>query len=187
MNEDVIAIRYARALAEHANACGDLKNVAKGLEILGDLLDPTRGEITVPEILDFLRSPRISRKEKIQKTARICQELELSGIVTEFLHVLIRRNRIRLITRIIRQFERIARQLAAEKIVLVETPRSLTEAQVERLRRILPSVLGERRLEVVQKVKPELWGGVRIRFEDQILDGSLETQFKRLEAQLQEG
>ena len=51
--ENIIAKRYARGLAEHAREAGQVHEVREDLELLADLLDPHSGEHSIPELLDF--------------------------------------------------------------------------------------------------------------------------------------
>jgi F-type H+-transporting ATPase subunit delta len=185
MIENVIARRYARGLAEYAAEQDELDAVRSQLEALSDVLDPSRGEVSAPELLDWLRSPRVTPEKKIQVTDVLCAKLEIGKTVSEFLNVLIRRNRVGLMPRIARFFESMAAEMDQVLAAEVETARALDEQETERLRGALETALGSP-VRMLVRERPELRGGVRVRAGDQLLDGSLAARLARLEASLAE-
>jgi len=179
MNETLIAARYARGLAEHAHEQGELKPVRQDLHRLADLLDPNRGEISAPELVDFLRSPTVPQNEKIQVTDVVCEKLAIGKTVSDFLNVLIRRNRIALIEAITQQYDRFAGAFEATRNAEVETARPLGEAQRQALEQALAQAAGAP-VRMTVKVNPRLIAGLSVRMGDTLLDGSLRSRLRRL-------
>jgi len=181
MNENVIAKRYAKGLAAFAQEQGKLKEVLEDLRGLADLLDPERGDISVPELLDFLRSPTVQLAEKIKLTDVICEKLSIGKEVSDFLNVLIKKNRIALIGILERQYERIASELNAECQAVVSTARPLSAGQQEALRAALAAATGKAISLRVEEDK-SLIAGVRVRMSDIMLDGSFAARLDKMES-----
>ena len=68
MIENVIARRYARALAEVAVEKNEIEKTDSDVLTLADILDPEGGDISVPELIDCLGSPVIALEQKIKMT-----------------------------------------------------------------------------------------------------------------------
>lgn len=183
MKENVIARRYARGLFEYAVEQDELAAVREHLESLADLLDPERGEISVPELLTFLRSPTVPMPEKIKLTDVICEKLSIGKTVSDFLNVLIQKNRIALTGFIAREFERISGQFETINNAVVESARPLTDEQIVAIREALAKALdGEVR--ILTRTNPRLIGGVRVQVEDLLFDGSLQHRLAKMDQQL---
>ncbi len=183
MIENVIAIRYAKGLAEIAHEQGALAAVQEDLEQLGDILDPNRGEISVPELVEFLGSPTVPPADKIQLTDVLCEKLSVGKTVSDFLNLLIHRHRVSLFSRILTEYCKLATKLEQIQTAQVETARPLTPAQEDKIRASLELATGAK-VRLTVRVNPALLAGVRMRLGDQLLDGSLENRLERLAAKL---
>lgn len=179
-----LAARYARGLAEYANERGEFAAVRQDLLALRDILDPNWGDVSVPELIEFLRSPVVAREEKISVTDRICEKLGVGPAVSEFLNVLIRHDRVGIAPEILRAYDRIAHEITGEYTIRVETPRPLDEARRARLAAALEKALGAK-VNLVYAVTPRLVTGMRLRFGDKRWDNSAHGRLSRLREHLQ--
>lgn len=183
MIENVIARRYAKALAEAASQKNELERTTEEINRLADILDPERGDISLPELLDFLSSPTVLNENKVVLTDKICEKLQIGKLVSDFLNVLIERNRIPLAGRIAREYVRFASEIEKVTTAEVETPVELSEPDEERLHEVLQKATGEKiRLHV--RVNKKLLGGVRVKVGDTLFDGSISGRINRLATQL---
>ena len=185
MKENVIARRYARGLAEYAVERGELESVLQDLETLADLLDPNRGEVSVPELLLFLQSPTVALNDKVKMTDILFEKLRIGKTVSGFLNILIDKGRVALTGFIAREFERLAGEYAEVQTAVVETARPLTEAQQDALRKALAHACGAD-VRLLVHTKPELLSGARVRMGDMLFDGSVQSRLARLEAKILE-
>lgn len=183
MNDNVIARRYAKGLAQVAAEQNELAQVREDLAALADLMDPERGDISVPELLDCMLTPTIPVAQKIQVTDVLCEKLKIGKTVSDFLNVLIENGRVGICGRIATEFEKIASQFESTAIAVVETARPLTDEQQKALRTLLQEKTGQTVHLRVRK-KPELLGGVRVKIGDLVLDGSIQNRLQRLETRL---
>lgn len=186
MNESVIARRYARGLAEYAHEQGKVADVRTDLGKLNDMLDPEAGDVSAPELIEFLRSPTVPPADKIRITDSLCDKLEIGPIVSNFLNVLIQRARTSLMPFIYREFIRFAGRYDERKTAYVETARPLDEAQTEKLRAALTKV-ADSTIELKVRVNEKLIAGVRVQMDDDLLDGTYARQLDRLADTFKQG
>lgn len=184
MIENVIARRYARALAEAAAEKNELERTNADINRVADILDPERGDISVPELLEVLGSPTVATEEKIRVTDTICQKLQISQLVSDFLNVLIRRGRVTLAGRIAREYVRIATEIERISTAEVETALPLSGSEEERLRQSLEKATGKK-VRVQSRVNRKLLAGVRVKMGDLMFEGSLKGRFERLSRELE--
>jgi F-type H+-transporting ATPase subunit delta len=183
MSDNVIVIRYARALAEVAFEKNIVAEVTSDLRKLSDLLDPGVGEIEVPELLDFLLSSTVPQHEKIAVTDTVCEQLNIGQTISDFLNVLIKRNRTQITPNVRLQFEMMSLALADEKLAIIETAYELNASQEKTIQKKLHQVIGAE-VKVKQQLNKNLIGGVRIRIGDLQFDGSLANRLKRVRTSL---
>lgn len=181
--EDIIAKRYARGLAEHALDMGKMDEVAADLAQLADLMDPYGGDYTVPELLDFLNTPVVTPQAKLEATDVILAKMGIGKIVSDFFNVLITHNRIGLIPQIGRQFSFIAADLTREHAASVFTARPLTQDQTNRLVRALEKAL-DSKVRLVVRVEPGLLAGVRVEVDGHVLDGTVVGRLESVKSSL---
>lgn len=179
MIEIVIARRYARALVELAAKEDIVTQVNSELNWLADILDPSSGDISVPELAEALFSPTVEQEKKIKVTDVICERMQMSKIVSDFLNVLIINGRVALAGKIAREYGRMATKVDQIQLAEVETARALSPADEQKLTAALEkTVKGKVRLHVRQN--PKLLAGLRVKVGDEMLEGSALGRFTRL-------
>ena len=181
--EDVIARRYARGLADYAAEAGDMERVREDLDVLSAMLDSRSGAAHVPEFADFLASPAAATEEKLVATAAIMEKADIGKTVADFLAVLVRKNRSGLVPRIHRAFADIAGGMTGEYTAVVHTARALSPDQSRRLRDALSSAFGCT-VRLHQQVEPGLLAGARVTVGDKTFDGTVLGRFEQLRHRL---
>ena len=170
--EDIIAKRYARGLAEYAIEAGQIDEVGVDLAHLADIVEPHSGEIDVPEFKDFLSTPVLTPEAKLEAADAILEKLGICKTVTDFFNVLVLRNRVELMPHIHRQFIILAAELTQEHAATVRTARPLTPDQADRLKAALTATLGGK-VRLVQKIEAGLLAGVRVEVDGKVVDGTI--------------
>ena len=184
--EDIIAKRYARGLAELAEAEGRVDEVREDLLLLADLVDVRGGGGGVPELLDFLGSPTPSMEDKQAVARRILDKAGIGKTVTDFMGLLIAKGRVELVPRINRIFLELAGQLTGDLPAFVSTARPLTEEQKSRLATALTSTMGTG-VKIRQQVDPGLLAGIRVTVGGRTFDGTVLGKLERLKHRLTRG
>lgn len=126
------------------------------------------------------------RKNSIQDYAKALYEVtkdlkgtELKKATEAFAALLLRHNNLKMASAIIAVFETYAHKQAGEVAIEVITAREIDETTLESIKK----VFGEK-VNATHRVQEDLIGGVIIKTEDTILDGSLKTQLQNLQAHL---
>ena len=170
--EDIIAKRYAKGLAEYALEMGKVDEVRSDLDRLADLVDPHSGDFSVPEFLDFLNTPVVDPQAKLDATDVILAKLGIGKIVSDFLNVLILHRRVGLMTQINRQFNIMIAELTKEHAATVFTASPLTDDQSTRLSEALGKALGGK-VRLLVQIVPGLLAGARIEVDGHVIDGTV--------------
>lgn len=169
--EEIIARRYARGLAEHAFQAKEIDAVRHDLKIVAGLVDPRAGSTYVREFAEYLGSPAHDTGDKKKAVAEMMQKVGITGAVSDFLGVLLERGRIGLLPKIARAFGPVSAEMTGEYYAVVQTARPLTQEQETTLRDVLAGAYGGV-VHVHQQVEPGLLAGAKIIVGDQTFDGT---------------
>ena len=161
-----LAIKYSKAMFLLAEEEGKLAAYGAELKALAEAVEAT------PELKAFLESPMIPRKAKQEAVDKIFAG-ELSPMVMNFLRLLLDKQRVALLGEIAQGI------LVAD----VTTARVISEALCDRLKAKLGELTGKT-IKLRKHLDEKLIGGVVVRMGDTLVDGSLRSRMKALEAQL---
>jgi len=163
------AKRYAKALIEVGR---EEKEYARYGKELRTAMAVFAGS---PELYKVLLNPMYRVEERRALVGDLAKSLELSGAVTRFLEILVDARKIRLLEEIGAAYSRLEDELSGRLRAVVESPAELDAAAVEEIRKRLGEATGK---EVVLElsVDASLIGGLVVRIDNTILDGSVRTQ-----------
>lgn len=181
--EELIARRYAKGLAERAAETDGAAAIRKDLGLLAAVLDPRSGDLHVPELADFLSSPRVDAADKLAAVDRIAAGLGVDKTAGDFFKLLVEHGRVRLLPRIQQAFSEELGKLTGEYTAVVETARPLTADQKERLAHVLANAFGGV-VHLHQRIVPGLLAGARVKVGDRTFDGSVLGRLERLRHRL---
>lgn len=170
MREDTIARIYADALMQASEEKGQRKVVLEELESLASLLE---AEV---DFETFLESPQIDKSEKKQMLERLFTD-KLGTMTINFLNVLLDKNRQYLLRRIAREFKDLDDEKEGIGTVTITSARPVGAELEEEFKRKLVEALGTR-IRLAVEVDPSLLGGIIIKYEDMVLDGSILKRLK---------
>ena len=171
-----LAIKYSRAMFLLAQEEGKLVEYGQELQSLAEGLE------SAPELKAFLESPMIPRQAKQEAAEKIFAG-ELSPMVMNFLRLLLDKQRVSIFREIVRQYENFANEAQGILVADVTTARDLSDSLGERLMAKLGEVTGKK-IKLRKHLDEKLLGGAVVRMGDRLLDGSLRSRMKALEAQL---
>ncbi|MBR1760019.1 MAG: ATP synthase F1 subunit delta [Schwartzia sp.] len=171
-----LATKYSRAMFLLAEEDGKLAQYGAELRALAEAVAGT------PELKAFLESPMIPRQAKQDATEKIFAG-ELSPMVMNFLRMLLDKQRVALLSEIVQQYENFANEAQGILVADVTTARVLSEALGDRLKAKLSELTGKT-IKLRKHLDEKLIGGVVVRMGDTLIDGSLKSRMKALEAQL---
>ena len=180
LENNKVAARYARALFDSTVDSGELQAVTSDLQAIDASLNQ------VPGFYRYMENPGVPQADK----AKLVEEQLGKGAnpwVRRLLGLLVENGRMAVFPQLTTQFielkNRHENTMHAEVVTAVE----LEEELRERIRRSLESSLGYSRVEIQNKVDPGILGGVIIKVQDKIFDGSYVGRLEDLRKQVGAG
>jgi F-type H+-transporting ATPase subunit delta len=172
-----VARTYADALLDSAGT-----GATGALEELGSFVDDVLAKL--PEVREVFFSRVISREKKIQLIDQVFAP-RTSPLVANFLKVLVRHDRIELVSLIVREARLRQEARTGKQRVQVKTALPLSDQARDRIRqRLAESLPFDPILET--QVDPSLIGGIVIRVADTVYDSSLATRVAQLRERIQQ-
>ncbi|MFQ6093329.1 MAG: ATP synthase F1 subunit delta [bacterium] len=176
MIETTVVTRYARALFTYAADEGMFDQVEEELEAVDRILAENR------QLMPILCNPRIAQAKKLELIETVFAPL-VSPLVKDFLGLVVKRRREEILESILEVYTRVADQARGVMRARVQSTIPLPEAKVDLLRRNLEALTGKT-VKIETEVAPEILGGVLVRFNNTVMDGSLKQRLSNLKEAL---
>jgi len=176
MSQNIVAERYALALFQLAKEHNLIQKIEEELRVVRKSVSENPGFITL------LTSPNLSLHEKkniLQNTFS-----NVSPFVSHTLQLLIDRHRQSDIVDVATAFIDLANEENGVAEATVYSTRPLTAEEAESISASFAPRVGRRSLNIENIVDSNILGGVKIRIENRIYDGSLRGKLDRLERTL---
>jgi len=173
---EAAARRYARALIDVAVEKGET-NLGPDLEALGQLYADHA------ELRLLLLHPTVPAEKKAAVVAALLRGRP-SDLVQRLIQLLVQRDRIELLPLIAKAYVRLWN--AQKGIVEAEavSARALDETEAQAIAAVAARVAGGKKIELRRRVDPGLMGGLLLRMEGRIYDGSVRARLRALREQL---
>ncbi|HUI81146.1 MAG TPA: ATP synthase F1 subunit delta [Bryobacteraceae bacterium] len=180
MTISAVISRYVEALADVVTGIRSTVRPADAIEQLR-AFDAVFGSSA--ELRNALTSPSVPAARKRAVVGRLAGDLGLSGIIRNFLFVLIDHRRIAELPQIVPAFDLVLDQRLGFERAEVSSARELNETQRSALNGELERLTGKR-LRMRFTVDESLIGGVVARLGSTVYDGSLRSRLHGLERRL---
>ena len=174
---EIVARRYGQALYELAEEKESLDTVA------ADAAELRRAWTQSEELREVMARPEIAAEEK----KAIWKDLLADSSdpdLRSLLYLLTDKNRLNFLTEILDFFEHLLRQRSGEVMALVRTAQPLRAEQEEELKQSLSRML-DKKVTLQVTVDEALLGGLVVRIEDRMFDGSLRSRLTGLTERMQ--
>ncbi len=166
-----LARPYARAAFEYAHERDELSQWRDFLVRLAEL-------IALAPVRDLITSPAVGRAERAELLGELVDGHLPSG-GANLLRLMADTGRLQALPALAAEFAQLAAKAETTVKVVIETAVPLDKAQSERLLDALSRRL-DCKIEAHFEVVPEIIGGVVIRADDHVIDGSIATRLQRL-------
>ena len=177
MIEESLATGYAQALFEVASERGGADDIEKDLEGIKELLESNK------EFRDILYHPSITKTDKKDIINKTIGHQCSSKWVRNLLYILVDKRRERILNYLPDVFKGVAGRIRGVVSVKVQTAFPLTETRLDKLKRNIEK-LTMKKVELEAEVNKEIIGGMIIRIENKIIDGSVINHLKNLKRNL---
>jgi F-type H+-transporting ATPase subunit delta len=176
VNAGPVALRYATALFELAREQGLLERVEADVERVAR-------EVADERVAAWLYDARVPAADKRARLDALAGQMQ--PLTANFLRLLADKRRLEVLRELGPAFRRsvLAERNATEGVV--ESARPLDADELERLAAALGSLLGKR-VELTNRVRPELKAGVRVFVDNKLIDQSVAGRLEKLRGRLRE-
>jgi len=172
-----VASRYAKALFEGTLSAGQTNAVLRDLSEVNTVFN------TVPVLVGFLENPGVPLAEKMtlmdQQFAK-----SVNPWVARLLKLLVENNRIAIFPHLVQQFEALINKQENTTQAEVVSAIELEDELRTRIRKTLESTFGFNRVDIQNRVDPGLLGGVIVKIQDRVIDGSYVGRLEELRKQI---
>jgi F-type H+-transporting ATPase subunit delta len=175
-HQSPLATSYAKALLELANESKQTEAIGEELRDLRQILD------TNPLFAQILADPAIGRDERWQLISRVFQG-RASQLMLNFLGVVNEKGRLALVPAIAGAYDDLLDEQYGKVEVDVTVAERLGQDQLETVRQKISAAL-KRDAVVHQYVDPSIIGGLILRVQDQLIDGSVRAQLTAMRRRL---
>lgn len=170
------ARRYADALLDVAGEQNSVEELLEDVRLIGGTVEGS------PDLMVFLKSPVIRYDDKLEALKKIFEE-RVNETTMRFIALLARKNRIDLLDQVTGAFIEAYNEAAGIIQVEVAVATALDEPQREALHRSLEEKTGKK-VEMTTRVDTSLRGGMSVRIDDTVIDGTIKHKLEELEQQL---
>ena len=165
--------RYALALFELANEQKKLEAVGRDLAAVAQALAES------DEFKALTTSPLVGRDEAVKAVEATARAMQLDTITANFLGVLAKNRRLGQLPAVIRAFNTLSARHRGELTAEIVSAHALDDDQVDALKQKLRARMG-RDIAVDLRVDPAILGGLVVKIESQMIDGSIRTKLNNL-------
>ncbi len=170
------ARRYGTALLELSKERDEVKPVLEDVSFINNTLKDSR------ELILFLQNPVINSEDK-QAVLEELFEKHMQEVTKLFLKLLVRKKRINILDQITESFLESYNKYAGIIEIIVSVAYPLSDEQRKNLHKKLEEKTGLK-VDLIVNVDKSLKGGMAVRIEDTVIDGTVKHQLQELEEQL---
>ncbi len=167
------ARRYATALLETSKEQKAVEETLKDILFIKDTIDNSK------DLLVFLKSPVIKPSDKEAALQSIFGK-HVSKLTNEFILLVSSKERTSILAEIVLAFIDQYNGYAGIIEVEVRTAKALDSAQIKELKKVLESTTAKK-VEMDLKEQPELKGGLLVKIQDTVIDGTVKHKLEQLE------
>ncbi|MBL7685997.1 MAG: ATP synthase F1 subunit delta [Deltaproteobacteria bacterium] len=169
--------RYAKALLDLNSS------QAKSDEVLLELQNFEQAYVQSPDLQDLMTNPAFDSKMRKQVLEKLGSQFGFSSETQQFLKLLVDRDRLVFIQDIVRAYRELADEKLGRVRIYIESPTDLPNEAQDRLKNVLEKMT-KKKVILHTQVNSELLGGVLIRIQDTVYDGSLRSALNQMKEKM---
>lgn len=170
------ARRYATALLEVAKDIGQVDAILEDVKFIDATIEGSK------ELQMFLKSPIVKYDDKMQALDEIFGGRLQQDTTARFIRLLAKKERVNLLLQISKAFFEKYNQYAGIIEVDVYTAKELTDKQKSALHKALEDKTSKK-VEMSVNLDASLKGGIAVRIDDTVIDGTVKHKLQELEDQ----
>ena len=130
-------------------------------------------------LLVALNNPALSLVAKKSIINAVISKVQISTEIGNMLRILVERKKVSIFDSIVREFRQLADEKLGQLRITVQSPQKIDAASEAKLQQVFASKTGKKIILTTQ-VGPDLLGGIVVKVDDKVYDGSLKTQLNKL-------
>jgi F-type H+-transporting ATPase subunit delta len=166
--------RYGLALFELSNESSELNIVEKNVN---DLLQVYRSNDNLEY---FIKNPTEKIQDKLKVISKISDTMNLTKILKNFLSILITKQRIFFLDKILNSFLKLCAKKRGELNASLVSSKNLSNEELKSISNELSKAIGST-INLSYKVDEELIGGLKIQLGSLMIDSSIKNKLKKYE------
>ena len=177
-----IARRYAVAAFESACKADDNKELKTAKKICEDLENFCK--ILSENIIKELSNPAISKDYLLKVIEEFTSKIKVHKYSASLISLVVLSRKVKIIPEIYNYFEFLYKK--AENIIeiAVISASKLSSGEISKVNTLAQKKFPKKKIEIIEKIKPEILGGIILDFGNEVMDASLKTQLNNLEQNL---
>ena len=177
-----IAKNYARALFELGELSGNDLSLQE--TILSELNNINEIINKVKDAKVIFTTPVIAKDEKKELIQKLLQG-KIDQKVLNFLFLLIDKQRFNMLPEIQDELNKLVNKLKGIVVAEISSASALDNETLEKLKQKLENILTkDKKILVESKIEPELIGGIKVKMDDLVFDGSIKGKLENLKRRL---
>ncbi len=184
-NVGKLAKRYAtsllRAVVKKEGQEGKPTPAQKIAEALNSFLDTWESQ---KEFSLAMQNPMFSQADRLKALNKLTALQQLPEIAIKFIEVCFSRNRISTLAEIIKAYSQAADEAAGIVSIEITTAINIAAQEASSVEQMLQQKISGKP-KFIWKIDPNILGGMIIRFQDKVIDGSLSGKMKQIEQRLE--
>jgi len=180
MKDTATARKLARALMDVGIPGGDAGKFGEDIQALETVFGAN------PGLSRALQNPMNKLEDRLSLMDEISRRVKASPAVSKFMDILVETRNITLIKEIAEAYARLDDQRTGRLRATIEAPETLSEEVLGEIRGRLAEITGKD-IVLSFSVDPSLIGGLVVRLENTVIDGSIRTQLEILKENLRQG
>lgn len=177
MHQSQIPVRYAKALFQLSIEKGVAENVREDVQMIFSSINE------IPELLEFLNSPVINSKKKIETVAEVFKGKLKESITLDFLIMVIKNKRELYLRDMARDFIDVYKKSKGIITVVITTASNIEEEFRKNVKDIISKHFSSS-IELSEVVDEDIIGGMILRINDIQYDASIYSKLKKLKREL---
>jgi len=176
MRRPKLARRYAKAFFEFSQQQGKVEDVFKDVRLIEDVFSENR------EFKTIICSPIIRVDKKIAILNEIFKP-RIDAVSLQYLTLILKKRRECELDLICDEYDKLYKKFKRIVTLYIQSATELEREIIETIRQKLKNHL-EMEIEIVEQINSKLIGGIRLRFNDYLLDASVQGYLGKLRKEL---
>jgi len=176
MRRPKLAHRYAKAFFEFSQEQNKIEDVFRDIRLIEDVLSENK------EFKTIICSPIIRADKKIAILNEIFKS-RIDTISLQYLTLILKKGRECELDLICVEYDKLYKKYKHIVTLYIQSAETLEKDIIETIRQKIKSYI-EMEIEIIEQVNPKLIGGIRLRFNDYLLDASVQGYLSKLRKQL---